>query len=98
MLKSVVDMFNATALEKDVSIVANYTKQTTFIALDDARVKQVLINLISNAIKFTEQSTVSMSVELKNTAPAKHTLNITIVDTGIGLSESQVDNLFTKFV
>lgn len=98
MLKSVVDMFNATALEKDVSIVANYTKQTTFIALDDVRVKQVLINLISNAIKFTEQGTVSVSVELKNTAPAKHTLNITIVDTGIGLSESQVDNLFTKFV
>lgn len=98
MLKNVVDMFNASAMEKDVSIIANYTEQTIYIALDDVRVKQVLINLISNAIKFTEQGTVSVSVELKNTAPAKHALNITIVDTGIGLSESQVDNLFTKFV
>ncbi|MDE3272681.1 ATP-binding protein [Pseudoalteromonas sp. G4] len=98
MLKNVVDMFNASAMEKDVSIIANYTKQTIYLALDDVRVKQVLINLISNAIKFTEKGTVSVSVDLKSNAPGKHILTITIVDTGIGLSESQIDSLFTKFV
>ncbi|WP_372766628.1 ATP-binding protein [Pseudoalteromonas sp.] len=98
MLKSVVDMFNATVIEKDLNIIANYTEDTIYIALDDIRIKQVLINLISNAVKFTEQGTISISVNLKNTAPAKHILTITIVDTGIGLSESQIDSLFTKFV
>lgn len=98
MLKNVVDMFNASAMEKDVSIIANYTNQTSYVALDDVRVKQVLINLISNAIKFTEQGTVSVSVELTATGQGKYLLTITIVDTGIGLSEAQIDSLFTKFV
>nr|WP_275419496.1 ATP-binding protein [Pseudoalteromonas sp. MMG024] len=98
MLKNVVDMFNVSAMEKDVSIIANYTNQTSYVALDDVRVKQVLINLISNAIKFTEQGTVSVSVELTATGQGKYLLTITIVDTGIGLSEAQIDSLFTKFV
>jgi len=60
---------------------------------DETRVMQVLHNLIGNAIKFTEQGTVSLSV----VASDPQELRFTISDTGIGMSQEQVDRIFNEF-
>ena len=64
------------------------------IFADQAKLTQVLINLVSNAIKFTEQGMVSIRVEA---GQETDTVAIRVVDTGVGISESDQQKLFTEF-
>ena len=64
-----------------------------FWAGDPVRVKQILLNIVSNAIKFTEQGEVSLSLGLASNG----CLQITIADTGIGMSQDYLGNLFNRF-
>jgi signal transduction histidine kinase/AmiR/NasT family two-component response regulator len=61
---------------------------------DPVRVRQVIYNLVSNSIKFTDQGAVKAHVDLD---PSGH-LRITVLDTGPGMSEAQIENLFDRFV
>jgi len=64
---------------------------------DPTRIKQVLTNLVSNAIKFTESGSVIVRVMLEEHINNKVALKFTVTDTGIGLSEIQQSNLFKAF-
>lgn len=98
LVKTVVEMFQAPCAEKAISLVTHYLNEPVFINIDDIRVKQILINLVSNAIKFTEQGSVSISIELQPSETTKRILILSVVDTGIGLTDEQTANLFKKFV
>jgi PAS domain S-box-containing protein len=63
---------------------------------DRTKVRQVLLNLLSNAVKFTENGTVFLRVS-RETAAAGEQLHFDISDTGIGMSQEQVDKLFQDF-
>ncbi|MCB6184206.1 PAS domain S-box protein [Leeia sp. TBRC 13508] len=65
---------------------------------DSVRIKQVLINLAGNAIKFTEQGSVSVAVELLKSDSQQAKMRFSVVDTGIGISEEQLQRLFQSFV
>ncbi len=66
------------------------------ISTDPTRLKQILINLVSNAIKFTQEGTVRLSAcVLKDTS--RPTLEFTISDTGIGMTSEQISRLFKPF-
>ncbi|MES2855240.1 MAG: response regulator [Bdellovibrionota bacterium] len=74
-------------IEKDVSFVS-----------DPLRIKQILLNLVGNAIKFTKEGSVSVSLEISNSdSPGKKVLTFKVVDTGIGLSAEQSLKLFEPF-
>lgn len=62
------------------------------IDLDSVRVRQILTNLISNAIKFTQNGTVVLKLHLYNNA-----LLIDVIDTGIGIPENRLDYIFGNF-
>lgn len=64
---------------------------------DDIRLRQVLINLLGNSIKFTEKGHVSLSVELIKTTDTSQTVKIIVEDTGIGMSDDFIANIFDKF-
>lgn len=72
---------------------------------DALRLQQVLVNLVGNALKFTEQGEVSLAANISavNAAPQRAnagnhiTLEFTVTDTGIGISEEQFERLFTSF-
>jgi PAS domain S-box-containing protein len=64
---------------------------------DSLRLGQVLINLVGNAIKFTEQGEVTVSVEVAGQEPEAVRLRFQVRDTGIGMSEEQLARLFTAF-
>jgi CheY-like chemotaxis protein len=70
------------------------------LMLDEVRLKQILFNLIGNAVKFTEKGHVRITVE-KLTAPEKDTpgigLHITVEDTGIGIAEQHQGEIFQAF-
>ncbi|GAB5443382.1 MAG: hypothetical protein Fues2KO_37310 [Fuerstiella sp.] len=66
------------------------------IRSDSKRLKQILINLIGNAIKFTEQGSVTISIRYVNSEPRAE-LHVSIHDTGIGVSAEQQKRLFKPF-
>jgi len=64
------------------------------IQSDSKRLKQILINLVGNAIKFTQQGRVEIRVGFE---PSTSQLQIDVIDTGIGMTQSQLDRLFKPF-
>jgi PAS domain S-box-containing protein len=79
------------------SVVAE-SELPRLVKTDPTRLRQILLNLASNAIKFTHNGEVSVRVKLIRTAPGQPArLRFTVVDTGIGMTEQQVAKLFTAF-
>jgi signal transduction histidine kinase/DNA-binding response OmpR family regulator len=64
---------------------------------DPTRISQVLINLAGNAIKFTDNGEVKITIVSKHTVDQQVQLRIQVIDTGIGIDENYVHNLFQKF-
>ena len=64
---------------------------------DTVRLKQILVNLVGNAIKFTDDGAVSVRVQVEEEAPADLLLRFEVRDTGIGISEQERSRIFTAF-
>jgi len=64
---------------------------------DEGRIRQILINLLGNAIKFTEQGRVDLTYQSSKSEQGNTQLLFTIIDTGIGLSDEQQETLFDRF-
>ncbi len=67
------------------------------IETDEKRLRQVLINLLGNAIKFTDQGSVTLKVEVLEVTTQISRLKFQITDTGVGIAEDQVSRLFREF-
>jgi PAS domain S-box-containing protein len=64
---------------------------------DETRLRQVLINLIGNSIKFTQRGSINLNVEVLNSTDKEQRLRFEVIDTGIGMSEAFVSKIFDKF-
>ncbi|MES2801109.1 MAG: response regulator [Bdellovibrionota bacterium] len=80
----------------DFTVTMN-TAVDEHIKTDSFRLRQIIMNLISNAIKFTHQGAVHIDVTTKEYLPRKHRLEIKIKDTGIGMDAKQIKELFLPF-
>lgn len=71
-----------------------------FIYLDGARLRQVLLNLVGNAVKFTESGHVTLAVKLCSIREEDSTIDftITVEDTGIGIDKKKIEEIFEPFV
>lgn len=64
---------------------------------DEMRFNQTLLNLVSNAVKFTENGTVTVTVDVVERQEQNVTLSISVADTGIGMTQEQLGSLFNSF-
>lgn len=64
---------------------------------DEARLRQILLNLLNNAVKFTREGHITARVAYKNRSEAGEVVRISIIDTGIGIASDQRDRLFKRF-
>ena len=64
---------------------------------DGARLRQVLLNLVSNAVKFTEEGEVVVHVDAEPTGAGSYRLEVAVRDTGVGIPEDRMDRLFASF-
>lgn len=64
---------------------------------DAPRIRQILLNLVGNAIKFTDNGSVSIRCDLETDHGSRHELSIHVVDTGCGMSKAFMDRVFQKF-
>jgi len=89
------------AREKALELVIRYKPGTDqFIYADPTRLRQILSNLINNAIKFTEKGHVALTVSKDNRLPPQHNqtrLLFVIEDSGIGIAEDAQEKIFEKF-
>lgn len=65
---------------------------------DQLRVKQILLNLLGNAVKFTDQGSISVSVSMLERVADKAIIRITVSDTGIGITPESLQKIFDPFV
>ena len=68
----------------------------TFL-LDEARLRQILLNLVGNAVKFTENGHIKLSAKIHNKQKDKADLVISVEDTGIGIEKEEQDKIFQSF-
>ena len=86
------------AQEKMLKITSEISQMLAPAYMGDSnRIRQVLLNIINNAIKFTEEGTVTIECMVAGVKNDTHHIKIKISDTGIGMDESFVKNIFDKF-
>ena len=99
VVRSVVDLFQPTAQEKGLNLSLHYPESIPVNVVGDAgRLRQVILNLVSNAIKFTELGSVEISVKVKQDHPYKPTFRFSVKDTGVGIPENRQNEMFGDFV
>ncbi|MCC5925986.1 MAG: PAS domain-containing protein [Bacteroidetes bacterium] len=94
-----VEIVNYQATEKGLSLnLSIHPDVPRFAEIDAARIRQILLNLLGNAIKFTEKGEVKLHVTFQQgTSPDTGLFQISVNDTGIGISEDQRTRLFKAF-
>ncbi len=87
------------AEEKGLKLTNSYCDHTLSPVLigDPYRLNQVLLNLISNAVKFTEKGSVDITCKVINDTPTTQTIQARVEDTGIGMDKDFAEKLFDKF-
>lgn len=97
-IREMVQDYSAKIRNNDKKIVISFScpmeLESNFIVADENRIRQVLCNLIDNAIKFTKEGAITISTKIDN----KHNQIVKVKDTGIGIDSDIITNLFTKFV
>jgi len=94
LVHSASDLFDARASAKDIQLDVEIAADATDWRLGDpARIRQIVFNLVSNAIKFTDEGTVTIGLKLG----PKRELAISVSDTGIGIPPDRLAHLFEKF-
>ncbi len=96
--KEVQDLYSVAVKEKGLRFVLSECAfDVEHLLGDPLRLKQILFNLVSNAIKFTPQGHVELSVKVLERTQDTIKYLFTVSDTGIGLSQSQIQRLFSAF-
>jgi signal transduction histidine kinase/DNA-binding NarL/FixJ family response regulator len=97
IIHEVLNVLGIKAHEKGIAL--RFEAQSALpqqIKTDPARFRQIIVNLVGNAIKFTEQGHVTVSCRFKK-SPSEPLMVIDVVDTGIGISQDKIDAIFDPF-
>jgi len=86
------------AEEKGLDLIVRYSPgMPRYVISDPGRIRQCLLNLISNAIKFTSEGYVLVMVKLDEQSAGEATVRFCVIDTGIGISADQLEHIFGRF-
>ncbi len=100
IIREIEQIFKMKIKNKNLSLIIDIAEDLpTALMLDETRLRQVLLNLVGNAIKFTEKGYIKISLEAKSTLdnPDKCEISITVEDSGMGISQKDLNNIFNAF-
>ncbi len=98
MINDVASLMTQPAQAKELELIVNYDTQAQshFIG-DEGRLRQVVTNLINNAIKFTKEGHIVVDITVTGGREAANIINISVKDTGIGIEPDKIDTIFENF-
>ncbi len=97
-VSAMLHLFETKILEKNLELVKEYDNRIPEVLLGDSvRLHQIILNLVSNAVKFTSEGKITVSVRLLNEDEEKVTLEFAVKDTGIGISADKIAGIFDDF-
>jgi PAS domain S-box-containing protein len=96
--EAALDLVATHANEKGLELVASIDDTVPKVVFGDVtRVRQILVNLLANAVKFTAEGEVVIHLESRPLGSERHELYVTVQDTGIGIPDDRLDLLFKSF-
>ncbi len=97
-ITSILHTFDLKIKEKNLDFVKEFDRQIpTMLLGDSVRLNQIILNLMSNAIKFTHKGEISLSVKLLNEDEENVAIEFTVSDSGIGIAANKINSIFKIF-
>ena len=97
-IAAMLHLFETKIQEKNLKLIKEYDSKIPDVLVGDPiRLHQIILNLVSNAVKFTSKGKITVSVDLLHEDEDKVILKFAVTDTGIGISEEKIGTIFENF-
>jgi PAS domain S-box-containing protein len=97
-ISAMLHLFETKIQEKNLELVKEYDNKIPEVLVGDSvRLHQIILNLVSNAVKFTSKGNITVRVHLLKEDEEAATIEFSITDTGIGIAESKIAEIFESF-
>lgn len=97
-LSSMLHLFETKILEKNLKLVKEFDSNIPKVLVGDpVRLHQIIINLVSNAVKFTSKGEITIGTKLLNENEENVTIEFSVSDTGIGIPDNKIKKIFENF-
>ncbi len=98
LVNDLVNMISKRASDKNLTLNVDVDKTIPNLLFgDDVRIKQCILNILTNAVKYTKQGSVSLSLKAENATSEHINLTVHVIDTGAGIKKEDLPKLFTAF-
>lgn len=99
LINDMLAMYNIKALERGLVLILDISNTVpNYVMGDRGKLNQALLNIIGNAIKFTDEGSITVSVMAENHTKNRYELKFCIQDTGIGIDNTQLENVYKPFM
>ena len=103
ILKEVINLQTVHIQEKGLQLITTDWQEPILVQADTAKLKQVVLNVIGNAVKFTDSGSITIKTQIESTADYSDSKSaprvvVTVKDTGVGIDPTQQHKLFSPFV
>jgi len=97
-IKAMLHLFETKIQEKNLKLITHYDKNIPEVLVGDPiRLHQILMNLVSNAVKFTNQGEITVSITKVSENDKEVAIKFEVKDTGIGIKEKKIEHIFENF-
>ncbi len=97
-ISAMLHLFETKIQEKNLELVKEYDDRIPSVLVGDpVRLHQIILNLLSNAVKFTSEGKITVSARLFSEDEKSATIEFAVIDTGIGISEANLEKIFESF-
>jgi PAS domain S-box-containing protein len=97
-ISAMIHLFETKIQEKNLKLIKEYDNKIPEVVVGDpVRLHQIILNLVSNAVKFTIEGEITVSVKLLDEDEETVTIEFAVTDTGIGIAEGKIEHIFENF-